>query len=379
MHSEFYNVALDRIRYSLVWEDSTTLYAGLGIRPTDTVLVIASAGCNALNALLRNPRQVVAIDLNPVQNKLLALKRHVILHHEHPVLRGLMGFEGPAAVRAAGQKLESTLPPALLKYWSAFFDCHPGGLLTAGRLEAYVTGFYPTLDPALQGKLRSLTQFEDVQAQRHYFLTELDASVFREQFIAYFDEQNLSKGRDPRLFAYARESGGEAFYNRLVQQVSTTLVGENFFFRFLFFGPLGMPERILPPCYQRKHYRALRAQLPKLTLVDGEAIDYLLSAEGAGIDKASLSNIFEYTSREEFEKVCHSLFTGRRRPLRFVFWNLLQEQGICPGSASRDLVRTTELPAQAHSCFYFRNVRVLESNSVPTAISLPVIPQAILS
>ena len=55
MHSEFYNVALDRIRYSLVWEDSTTLYAGLNIRPGDTVLVITSAGCNALNALLLGP------------------------------------------------------------------------------------------------------------------------------------------------------------------------------------------------------------------------------------------------------------------------------------------------------------------------------------
>jgi S-adenosylmethionine-diacylglycerol 3-amino-3-carboxypropyl transferase len=379
MHSEFYNVALDRIRYSLVWEDSTTLYTGLGIRPGDTVLVITSAGCNALNALLGNPRQVVAIDLNPVQNKLLALKRHVILHHEHEVLRGLMGLDGPVAVRSAWQQLERTLPVALQKYWSAFFDCHPDGLLTAGRLEAYVTGFYATLAPSTQRKLRSLAGFADVDAQRRYFRTELDGSAFREQFVAYFDEQNLSKGRDPRLFAYARESGGEAFYNRLVQQVSTTLVGQNFFFRFLFFGPLGIPERILPPCYQRKHYRSLRAQLPKLTLVEGEAVDYLLSPEGAAVDKASLSNIFEYTSRKEFEKACHLLFTERRRPLRFLFWNLLQEQGICPGSAGYDLVRTTELPAGAHSCFYFRNVRALESKPVRASLPLNVIPQATLS
>jgi S-adenosylmethionine-diacylglycerol 3-amino-3-carboxypropyl transferase len=372
MHSEFYNVALDRIRYSLVWEDSTTLYAGLDIEPGDTVLVVTSAGCNALNALLKNPREVVAIDLNPVQKELLALKRHVILHHEHRVLRGLMGLDGPAAVRAAWCQLESTLPPDMHPYWSAFFGCHPDGLLTAGRLEAYVTGFYPTLDPATQRRLRTLAALEDVTAQRNYFHAELHGSAFREQFIAYFDEQNLSKGRDPRLFVYARESGGEAFYNRLVQQVSTTLVGQNFFFRFLFFGPLGMPERILPPCYQRKHYAALRAQLPKLTLVDGEAIDYLLSAEGAGVGKASLSNIFEYTSREEFEKVCHSLFTERRRPLRFLFWNLLQEQGGLPGSASSDLARTTELPAQAHSCFYFRNVRLLESKPVPAPLSLAI-------
>jgi S-adenosylmethionine-diacylglycerol 3-amino-3-carboxypropyl transferase len=346
MHSEFYNVALDRIRYSLVWEDSTTLYAGLDIKPDDTVLVITSAGCNALNALLKNPQEVIAIDLNPVQNKLLALKRHVILHHEHPVLRGLMGLDGPAAVRASWCQLESTLPAGLKKYWSAFFDSHPDGLLTAGRLEAYVTGFYPTLDPLSQHRLRTLVTFEEVDAQRDYFRNELHRSAFREQFIAYFDDQNLSKGRDPRLFAYARESGGEAFYNRLVQQVSTTLVGRNFFFR-----------------------------LSRLTLVDGEAINYLLSAKGASVGKASLSNIFEYTSQEEFEKVCHSLFTERKWPLRFVFWNLLQEQGGLPGSASRDLARTTELPARAQSCFYFRNVRLLEGKSTASALPLKVISQ----
>ena len=36
MNSEFYNVALDRIRYSLVWEDSRTLYGALAINPPTT-------------------------------------------------------------------------------------------------------------------------------------------------------------------------------------------------------------------------------------------------------------------------------------------------------------------------------------------------------
>ncbi len=62
MESEFYKVALDRLRYSLVWEDSRTLYGALSIQPTDHVLVVASAGCNALNALLKNPRVLILDD-----------------------------------------------------------------------------------------------------------------------------------------------------------------------------------------------------------------------------------------------------------------------------------------------------------------------------
>lgn len=150
MHSEFYNVALDRLRYSLVWEDSATLYDALAITPADRVLVITSAGCNALNVLLKNPRQVLAIDLNPVQNRLLRLKMHVIRHHEPPVLRGLLGLDGPEQVRAAAGELWTTLPADEQPFWQSFFRSHPDGILTAGKLEAYITGFYATLDATTQ-------------------------------------------------------------------------------------------------------------------------------------------------------------------------------------------------------------------------------------
>jgi S-adenosylmethionine-diacylglycerol 3-amino-3-carboxypropyl transferase len=76
MNSEFARITLDRLRYGLVWEDHATLYQALDLGPDDHALIITSAGCNALNALLAGPRQVTAIDLNPLQNELLALKMH---------------------------------------------------------------------------------------------------------------------------------------------------------------------------------------------------------------------------------------------------------------------------------------------------------------
>ncbi len=365
MQSEFYNVALDRIRYSQVWEAAATLYAGLAIEPHDRVLVITSAGCNVLNTLLKKPALVVAIDLNPVQNKLLNLKKHIILKHAHKVFRGILGLDGEAQATAAWQQVEQTLPSAERAFWTSFFRQHPGGILTAGKLEAYLHGFYHTLDSATQAKLKKLLSFEGVAEQWDYFLAVLHNSPFRRQFIAYFDEQNLSKGRDPKLFRYAGESGGESFYLRLMQQLFTVPVKNNFFFRFLFFGSEGLPEAILPPCYQEKNYTLLRAQLPKLQIEEGEAIDFLLSAKGAGINKASLSNIFEYTSAAEFEAVCQSLFDNHSRSLRVLFWNLLQDQGRNFPYRQERLAALAEQSSEAEACFYFRNVQVLETVSVP--------------
>ena len=168
--------------------------------------------------------------------------------------------------------------------------------------------------------------------------------------MAYFDAANLSQGRDPSLFKYATESGGSLFYQRLRQQLGRELGRDNFFFRFFFFEPEHLPESILPPCYQANNYVQLRAQLPKLRILEGEATAYLLSSAGHAITKASLSNIFEYVSPADFLQVAEAL--GQRpAPLRLVFWDLLQNQAQVPHAAVPLLAGlSAELSAQ-EACF----------------------------
>lgn len=371
MNSEFYGVALNRLRYSLVWEAGDTLREALAVGPADHVLVVTSAGCNVLNALLLNPRSVTAIDLNPVQNRLLLLKCHLIRHHGPGRLRALMGFDGPPAVGPAWRAVAPTLPADVQAYWQPFFAAHPGGILTAGKLEAYILGFLPTLAPATQAKMRRLIGFATVAAQQRYFLTELDGTAFQAQFVAYFDEANLSKGRDPALFKYAPESGGEAFYARLKTTLATKLVRDNFFFRFFFFGPVGLPAALLPPCYRPENHAALRRQLPKLQVLTGEAVGHLGSPAGQHITKASLSNIFEYASPQEFGQEMAALFPAGGRPLRLVYWNLLQDQGSA-SAGPLPLSSASGRLSREDGCFYFRNVRLLDA--ALTAAPAPCAP-----
>ena len=60
--------------YNTCWEDPAVDRQALHIGPEDTVMVITSAGCNALDYALGNPARVYAIDANPRQNALLELK-----------------------------------------------------------------------------------------------------------------------------------------------------------------------------------------------------------------------------------------------------------------------------------------------------------------
>ena len=67
-----------RLLYNACWEDPRLDRALFQIQPDSRVLVITSAGCNALDYLLDDPAEVVAVDVNPRQNALLELKLALI-------------------------------------------------------------------------------------------------------------------------------------------------------------------------------------------------------------------------------------------------------------------------------------------------------------
>jgi S-adenosylmethionine-diacylglycerol 3-amino-3-carboxypropyl transferase len=60
--------------YNTCWEDPAVDRHALALGPSDSILVITSAGCNALDYALQAPRRIHAVDANPRQTALLELK-----------------------------------------------------------------------------------------------------------------------------------------------------------------------------------------------------------------------------------------------------------------------------------------------------------------
>ena len=60
--------------YNTCWEDPAIDRQALQLTPRDSILVITSAGCNALDYALQGPAVVHAVDANPRQTALLELK-----------------------------------------------------------------------------------------------------------------------------------------------------------------------------------------------------------------------------------------------------------------------------------------------------------------
>src|SRR5207237_7588177 len=78
--------------YNTCWEDPRLDRAALEIKPSDDILVITSAGCNALDYVLCEPNHVYAVDMNPRQNALLDLKIAAIKTLEFEDFFRLFGY-----------------------------------------------------------------------------------------------------------------------------------------------------------------------------------------------------------------------------------------------------------------------------------------------
>ena len=67
-----------RLSYSFGNEDPITEQRALKIQPTDTVVCVTASGDRPLNLLVDDCKKIYSIDINPIQNHLLELKKHAM-------------------------------------------------------------------------------------------------------------------------------------------------------------------------------------------------------------------------------------------------------------------------------------------------------------
>lgn len=105
--------------YNQIWEDPVVDLAALDLKPEHRLITIASGGCNVLNYLAANPKQIIAVDLNPNHIALTKLKLSALQHL--PNYESFFHFFGRAndkANKAAYDKyLRKHLDDETRAYW----------------------------------------------------------------------------------------------------------------------------------------------------------------------------------------------------------------------------------------------------------------------
>ncbi|MFG0332262.1 MAG: DUF3419 family protein [Maioricimonas sp. JB049] len=167
--------------YNTCWEDPRLDHVALDLGPDDNVLVITSAGCNALDYALAGPNRVYAVDVNPRQNALLELKLAGIRHLDYETFFELFGTgSSPQWSTIYHERLRKTLTPESRSYWdrrSKFFDG------STRRSSFYFWGSSGTFAWLVNGYINRVAKIRDG------IDTLLNASTVEEQQEIYRDRQ----------------------------------------------------------------------------------------------------------------------------------------------------------------------------------------------
>jgi S-adenosylmethionine-diacylglycerol 3-amino-3-carboxypropyl transferase len=125
----FHHVHGGQLIYNACWEDPRIDRHLLGLTTDSRVVMITSAGCNALDYLLDGPAEIHAIDVNPRQNALLELKLALINRGDFDDLFEFFGIGSHESYKAVYRVVRHRLSKAARKFWDdkiSFFD--PGSL-----------------------------------------------------------------------------------------------------------------------------------------------------------------------------------------------------------------------------------------------------------
>ena len=121
--SIFKNIHANNLIYNTCWEDPRCDRALLELDATSRVVMITSAGCNALDYALDRPAEIHCVDMNLRQNALLNLKIATIQRTDAHNLFQLFGTGAHADAEALYRAvLRRALPDYARRYWDKNID-----------------------------------------------------------------------------------------------------------------------------------------------------------------------------------------------------------------------------------------------------------------
>lgn len=260
------------------------------------ILCLTGSGTRPLDMLLAGAEEVIALDVNPAQNALLALKAAAIAACDHAEYLAFVGVTPSTTRLAVYDRLRPGLAADVQLYWDGRRRMIGKGLWYAGKWEKLL---------AWNARFLWLFRGRSVTALLAARTVEEQAQIWRTRF----DDSKLRRaiemiGRDWVWRWVMREPGGEflpppAEVSRRLAEDFATAAG-TFLFRDSDFAMLALRGRheaagALPLHMLAGNYGRTRAELPKLRILQGGLTDGVaLGLEE--VDGFSLSDFGSYCS-----------------------------------------------------------------------------------
>jgi S-adenosylmethionine-diacylglycerol 3-amino-3-carboxypropyl transferase len=240
----FKNVHSSNLVYNICWEDPRCDRQVLNLGEESKIVMITSAGCNALDYLLDNPAQIHCIDLNSRQNALLELKKALFKHSDYKTLYNYFG-EGSYAdgEKYYKKELRKFLPAYVQDFWDRKIEYFSG---KGAKKSFYFRGSSGTLAwlfvkymrsrKKLYSKVRSLLESKTLEEQKYWY-NQVESKLFNKTVRRILSNHYaLAMAGVPRaqrrLISEEYPGGVGEFIVNSVRRVFTEIdIRENYFWR----------------------------------------------------------------------------------------------------------------------------------------------------
>jgi S-adenosylmethionine-diacylglycerol 3-amino-3-carboxypropyl transferase len=251
--------------YNTCWEDPAVDRQALKLGADDNVMVISSAGCNALDYALDAPARIHAVDANPRQNALLELKIAAIRRLEYEDFFAIFGAGyHPRFAELYRTCLRNELSEFARAWWDKhgiWFTSPLGSFYYHGLAGLVARGFraYFRMRPKLAADVQDLLAAGDLETQRRIYDERIAPTLWTPAMKWVIGRQLtmslLGVPHPQRRLVQAQHPDGVAgFIREAIEYVFRQLsVADNYFWRVYVNGrytPACCPEYLKPDNFQ---------------------------------------------------------------------------------------------------------------------------------
>jgi S-adenosylmethionine-diacylglycerol 3-amino-3-carboxypropyl transferase len=275
--------------YNQCWEDPALDNAVLDIGPRDRIVMITSAGCNALDYLIHDAAAIHCVDVNPYQTALLELKLAAI-----EALRYDQFFEMFGNGRIYGhrriyqEQLRARLTERSRQIWDRkieYFDAHGVGLYFRGTagLVARALHFYLQTCCGMKWELEEFQRLQHLDEQSEFYKTRIAPKLWTPTVRFLIRQPDVLAllgvpGEQIEQVRGSRDSSIASFIeDRVAATLSTVPMRHNYFWRVYMNGYY--PPDCCPNYLKRELFQFLRNRTSRIQMHTTSLVNFLDSTD----------------------------------------------------------------------------------------------------
>lgn len=293
--------------YNTCWEDPRLDKVALELTPQDNLLVITSAGCNALSYALTGLNHVYAVDMNFRQNALLDLKIAGIKNLDYETFFHIFGYGRLHNVKYIYRdKLRPSLPPQSQHYWdrkiTKYFDSRRKSFYFCGTSGAFArfVNFYVDKIGKCRHEANALLAATSIEEQHNLWFNKVKPRLWSRilRFVVNRDT-TLSMLGVPRAQRMQVEKHYDGKIAKFVEDCLDAVLGElpladNYFWRVYATGHY--THKCCPEYLEEQNFHALQNGLVDKISVHTSTVEQFLRTHDVPISRFVLLDHMDWLS-----------------------------------------------------------------------------------